>query len=83
MNLYTLEKTKCLDVKTIRVAAMRMVTVRVLTLKVENGGDVWVAVEKSYPGMPVLPSALNVSVGWPGNEMKIPMASTTTNSKVG
>lgn len=69
--------------KTIRVAAMRMVTVRVLILKEENGGDVWVAVEKSYPGMPVHPSALNVSVGWPGNVTKILTDSTTISSKVG
>jgi hypothetical protein len=41
---------------------MRMVTVRVLMMRESSTGDVWVVVEKSYPGMRVLPSALIANV---------------------
>jgi hypothetical protein len=59
---------------------MRTVIVPVLTLREEKDGDVWVVVEKNYPGMHVHPSAHRASGVW--QDLRIPITTGISSKKV-
>jgi hypothetical protein len=70
-------------VKIIHAAVMRVVTVHVSIPMETRDGVVWVVVEKNYPGMRVLPSALLASVVCADVKKMVTQTTTGMNSKVG